>query len=68
MSVSAVSGSGYESPDTQQTDRVVLALKKQQDAQTAQAQGLLALIQQAGAAQAPPQGKDGVGTLISVYA
>lgn len=45
----------------------MLTLKKQQDAQEAQAQGLIALIQQA-APPAPPQGKDGVGALISVYA
>jgi hypothetical protein len=68
MDVSAVSGnSGYQSPETQAVERQVLALKKQQDAQTAQAEGLIALIQQA-APQGPPSGKDGVGTLISVYA
>jgi hypothetical protein len=67
MSLSAVSGnSGYQSPESQQAERVVLALKKQQDAQTAQAEGLVALIQQA-TPQASPA-RDGVGSLISVYA
>jgi len=68
MSASAVSGSsGYQSPESQAAERLILSLKKQKDAQTAQAEGLVALIQQA-VPQAPPQGKDGVGTLISVYA
>lgn len=70
MSVSAVSGgSDYQSPESQAIERQVLSLKKQKDAQTAQAEGLIALIQQA-TPPAPPQGsgKDGVGTLINVYA
>jgi Putative motility protein len=65
MSVSAVSGSSSsaQSATDIQAERVVLALKKQQDAQKAQAEGLLQLIEQA----APPQA-GGVGRLISVYA
>jgi len=65
MGVSAVSGdsSSLQSATGTEAERVVLALKKQQDAQKVQAEGLLQLIEQA----APPQ-VDGVGRLISVYA
>jgi hypothetical protein len=67
MSASAVSGSsGYQSPESQQAERTVLALKKQKDAQTAQAEGLIQMIQQSNP-QVPAQ-KDGTGRLISVYA
>ncbi len=65
MSVSGVSDSftSLQSATGTETERVVLALKKQQDAQKVQAEGLLQLIEQAVPSQA-----DGIGRLINVYA
>jgi hypothetical protein len=63
MSVSSVSG-GSSSPDAQETERVVLAMKKQQDAQTAQAEGLIQMIEQSN----PQVPSSGVGRLINSYA
>jgi hypothetical protein len=63
MSVSSVSGGS--SPDSNEVERTVLAMKKQQDAQTAQAEGLIQMIQQSNP-QVPPA--SGNGRLINTYA
>ena len=64
MSVSSVSG-GASSQENQEVERSVLAIKKQQDAQTAQAEGLIQMIQQSNP-QVPPS--SGNGRLINTYA
>jgi len=64
MSVSAVSGGSSSSPETQEVERAVLAIKKQQDAQTAQAEGLIQMIEQSN----PQPPSSGVGRLINTYA
>ena len=64
MSVSSVSG-GASSPESQEVERTVLALKKQQDAQTAQAEALVQMIQQSNP-QVPQS--SGNGRLIDTYA
>jgi hypothetical protein len=64
MSVSSVSG-GSSSAEAQEVERTVLAMKKQQDAQTAQAEGLIQMIQQSNP-QVPPS--SGNGRLINTYA
>jgi hypothetical protein len=64
MSVSSVSG-GSSSQEAQEVERSVLAIKKQQDAQTAQAEGLIQMIQQSNP-QVPPS--SGNGRLINTYA
>lgn len=64
MSVSSVSG-GSSSQENQEVERSVLAIKKQQDAQTAQAEGLIQMIQQSNP-QVPPS--SGNGRLINTYA
>jgi phosphoribosylaminoimidazole (AIR) synthetase len=66
MSVSAVSGDSGSQALNAQVERAVLAIKKQQDAQTAQAEALIRMIQQSN--PQVPSGTDGVGTLLSVYA
>ena len=64
MSVSSVSG-GSSSQQADEVQRTVLALKQQQDAQTAQAEGLIQMIQQSNP-QVPPS--SGNGRLINTYA
>ncbi len=63
MSVSSVSG-GASSPESQEVERTVLALKKQKDAQTAQAEGLIQMIEQSN----PQPPESGNGRLIDTYA
>lgn len=62
MSISASSGSG-ETPAALEAQYVVAVLKKANDTQKSQAQGLLDLVKQS----TPPQ-REGVGSLIDVYA
>jgi hypothetical protein len=65
MDVSGITPSSIsaQSNADAQAERVILALKKQQDVQKDQAQALVSLVQ-----NAAPAGDGEVGSLISVYA
>jgi hypothetical protein len=63
MSVSEISGgAGANTAEALAVQRAVLTLKKQKDVQTAQAEGLIQLIQTA----TPQASASGIGQLISV--
>ncbi len=70
MDVSAVSSdpSAYATKPDPEVERTTLVLKKQQDVAKDQAQGMIALIQAAGAVAPAGPAADGTGQLISVYA